>query len=142
MAQPFEETNSFLLVQVCRAHRNKANTLLSTVDLHAGQEFVIRHLGRNDGMTQSDLAEHLCVQPATVTKMLDRMVSAGLLERRKDDEDQRVSRVYLTDRGWAMQQSIDDVWQELESCSMAKFTTDEKILFRRLLMQMRDNLTE
>ena len=142
MAQPFEETISFLLVQVCRAHRNKANDLLSTIDLHAGQEFVMRHVGQNDGLTQSDLAEHLCVQPATVTKMLDRMVNAGLLERRKDADDQRVSRVYLTDRGWAIQRSIEEVWQELEACSMAKFTTDEKVLFRRLLMQMRDNLTK
>ena len=62
------ESIGALLVQICRAHRNKAQELLSRIDLYPGQEFLLINLWPEDGLTHSEVAESLCVQPATVTK--------------------------------------------------------------------------
>lgn len=142
MQTSISETISYLIAQVCKAHRNKANDLLAQIDLHAGQEFFLLNLGEQDGITQSEMAEGLCIQPATVTKMLDRMEKSGLVERRRDTADQRVSRVYLTEGGRSMRQPIEQVWQELESLSTAHFTTEERLLLRRLLLQISQNLNQ
>lgn len=129
-----------LLVQICKAHRNKAQELLSRIDLYPGQEFLLLNLWPEDGLTHSEIAESLCVQPATVTKMLDRLVRTGLVRRQQDFNDQRVSRVYLTERGRKLLQPIEQLWDELEQISFANLTLEERLLLRRLLLQVYENL--
>ena len=136
------ETLSYLLVQIARAHRNRAEVLLGREGLHVGQELLLLHLSMADGVTQSELATEICVQPATLTRSLDRLTYAGLVERRVDAEDQRVSRVYLTEAGRAMRQPIERIWAELEAWSFANFTTEERLLLRRLLLQVFTNVQQ
>jgi DNA-binding MarR family transcriptional regulator len=138
---PIPETLGYLLVQVCRAHRGRAQELLGAIDLHPGQEMLLLRLWPGDGLPQSQLAAEMCVQPATITKMLDRLERSGLVERRADIEDQRVSRVYLTAAGQAMQAPVEAVWQALEAQSVAQLTLEERLLLRRLLLQVLNNLT-
>jgi DNA-binding MarR family transcriptional regulator len=141
MQKPITETISYLLVQVCKAHRGKAQELLTKIELHPGQEMLLLRLWPGDGLTQSELAGELCISPATMTRMLDRMAKTGLLERRTDIEDQRVSRVYLTAEGRSLREPVEGIWHELEAQSLVNLTLDERILLRRLLLQVHENLT-
>jgi MarR family transcriptional regulator, transcriptional regulator for hemolysin len=50
-------------------------------------------------LSQSDLAEHLGVEGATMVSMIDRLVKAGLVLREPSTEDRRVKRVLLTEAG-------------------------------------------
>jgi DNA-binding MarR family transcriptional regulator len=138
--QPIPETLGYLVAQVCRAHRGRAQELLAALELHPGQEMLLLRLWPGDGLAQSQLAADMCVQPATLTKMLDRLVRNGLVERRVDADDQRVSRIYLTDAGRALQAPVEAVWQTLEAQSMANLSIEERIVLRRLLMQVLSNL--
>ena len=135
------ETIGYLIVQICKAHRNKAQDLLAKIELHPGQAMLLLHLWPGDGLTRSELADDLCIKPATLTNMLDRVVKAGLAERRVDAEDQRVSRVYLTDEGWSLRQPVVNVWHELEAQSLAELTLEEQALLRRLLLQVYENVS-
>lgn len=136
------ETLGYLLAQTCKVHRGKAQEYLSQIGLHTGQEMFLLRLWRRDGQTQTELADEICVQPATVTRMIDRLTRVGLVERRADEEDRRVSRVYLTENGRALQHSVEDVWHELEQQSFARLTFEEQVLLRRLLLQVYDNLSQ
>jgi DNA-binding MarR family transcriptional regulator len=138
---PIPETLGALLVQVCRAHRNKAQELLARIDLHPGQEFLLLNLWPKDGLSHTEVAENLCVQPATVTRMLDRLVKTGLVRRSTDAGDQRVSRVFLTEKGQQLLEPIEQVWQELETISFANLTLEERLLLQRILMQVNENLS-
>jgi DNA-binding MarR family transcriptional regulator len=134
------ETLGYLLVQICRANRSQAQERLSQIGLHTGQEMFLLRLWRQDGQTQTELADEICVQPATITRMIDRLAKEGLVERRSDEEDRRVSRVYLTEAGRALQRPVENIWHELEQESFANLSLDEKVLLRRLLLQVRENL--
>ena len=136
------ELLGYQLVQVCKAHRNKAESLLSEIGLHAGQEVILHHLWHEDGQTQSNLVDELCVQPATVTKSLDRLESAGLVRRRADAEDRRVSRVYLTDAGRSLHRQIENIWLEVEAASFGVLTAEEQETIRRLLQKVLKNLKQ
>lgn len=139
--ETISESTGYLIAQACKRHRKKAGELLSAIDLHVGQEMFLLQLWKRDGLTQSELADGLCVEPATITRMLDRMECSGLVQRRKDLEDQRVTRVYLTQTGRSLQEPVQDTWQALEEISMVDFSVEERLLLRRLLMQLVDNLT-
>lgn len=136
------DTLSFVLAQTCKLHRQRAETYLSRHGLYIGQDKILFHLWREDGLTQSELAERLVVQAATVTKMVHRMVKAGLIRRSKDLDDQRVSRVYLTDAGLALREAVDQVWVQLDSDIGTSLSLEERVLLRRLLLQVQENLRE
>jgi len=129
-----------LLAQVCRLHHTRARTLLEGVGLYRGQPPVLRALWENEGLTHSDLAKQLHVQPATITKMIQRMERAGFVQRRPDPEDERVSRVYLTEAGRAVQEDVQNIFQSLEEETLAGFGPEERTLLQRFLFQLRENL--
>ncbi len=91
-------------------------------------------------MTHSELAEMLHVQPATMTNTLKRMEKAGFVERRHDAADQRVSRVYLTDAGYNIQEAVKNVWDKFEEQAFASLDVSEAAAFRQSLIHVRDNL--
>lgn len=131
----------FQLVQICRAHRNRADAALNELGLHVGQEWILFELWREEGQTHSQLAEQMCLEPPTITKMLQRMESSGLVERRQDSEDARVSRVYLTKRGRELKKGVVKVWQQLEDDTVRGLNETEQLLMRRLLIQVSANLS-
>jgi DNA-binding MarR family transcriptional regulator len=134
------ETAGFALAQACRAHRTSIDAALRTIGLHVGQEMILTQLWAEEGLAQSQLAERLCVEPPTVTKMLQRMESEELIRREPDSCDARVLRVFLGVRGRALKHEIERCWLEVETRTTAGMTTEERLLLRRLLQQVRDNL--
>ncbi|GIJ44289.1 hypothetical protein Val02_11750 [Virgisporangium aliadipatigenens] len=56
-------------------------------------------VSQTDGAAGQDLAAAMGVGLATVTGIVDRLVAAGMVERREDPKDRRVRRVLLTDAG-------------------------------------------
>ena len=131
----------YQLVQLSRAHRNRAEALLSQIGLHVGQEMILFRLWQEEGLAHSQLAELMCVEPPTATKMLQRMEAAGLVVRRPDPEDGRISRVYLTELGKSLEKPVLNAWNSLEEETIRGLTEMEQALLRRLLMQMRANLS-
>jgi DNA-binding MarR family transcriptional regulator len=87
-----------LLQQVARARRTRLATYLAPHGLHPGQEGVLLLLWSHPGLRQADLARRLGVEAPTVTRMLQRLERAGLVERRADAHDGRLVRVHPTPR--------------------------------------------
>lgn len=65
----------------------------------AAQAGALFYLARHDGALIGDLAGALDLAPSAMTGLADRMERAGLLERRRDPDDGRATRLYLTDAG-------------------------------------------
>ncbi|WP_010612088.1 MarR family winged helix-turn-helix transcriptional regulator, partial [Halococcus hamelinensis] len=83
-----------MLIKAGKAYRNQIREDLSDIGLYAGQEVLLYLLWKEDGLSQKELAARLEVKPQAISKMLDRMVSEGVVERRSDPNDSRISRVY------------------------------------------------
>ena len=137
---PLPETMSYLLAQVCKLHRQRADDLLNEIGLHVGQEMVLCALWEREGVTQAELGEHLAVQPATVTNALRRLERKGLVKRTSDADDQRVSRVFPTTEGRRLRGEVEERWSRLEQASFAGITARERDLLQGLLSRIRDNL--
>jgi MarR family transcriptional regulator, organic hydroperoxide resistance regulator len=142
--KPLEEPNTldFLLAQVCHHHQFRANALLEAIGLYRGQPPVLFALWDQEGLTHTQLAERLQNTPATITKMIQRMEKAGFVQRRPDANDQRVSRVYLTEAGRAIQSQVQAIWDTMEAETFAGFTGEESLLLRTFLLRIRQNLTK
>lgn len=62
---------------------------------------VLAHLdlAGDDGVSTSQLAARLLASKGNITRLLDRMAQDGLIERRGDDADRRISKIRLSARG-------------------------------------------
>jgi len=134
------DTLDFLLANICSLHHVRVHQLLDALGLYRGQPHLLRALWEQEGPTQTDLAEYMKITTATMTKMIQRMEKAGFIQRKPDPDDQRISRVYLTDVGRAVQQDVEAVWVKMNEETFAGFTDDELALLRHFLLQIRLNL--
>jgi DNA-binding MarR family transcriptional regulator len=129
-----------LLAQVSQVFRTLADSFMDQADMHRGQAMLVCSLFAKDGMTQSEIAEQLSVQGATVTNMLQRMEEAGLVTRRRDAEDNRLVRVYLTEAGRHKERAINKQLQDLEATIFKGIKPAERTLLRQLLHQILRNM--
>ena len=128
------------MVRVAKAQRGLVSSNLSKMNLHIGQERLLMELWQQDGLTQTELSDRLCIEPPTLTKMLSRLEKTELLEKRKDLEDARVSRIFLTEKGLSFQKPVTELWLSMEETILANLALEERLLFRRFLMQIYNNL--
>lgn len=129
-----------LLAQVCQAYRSLSDTLIDQIAMHRAQATVLCRLYAQDGMTQSEIGDQLSVQGATVTNILQRMEESGLVTRRRDPEDNRLVRVYLTESGREKERAITEQFLKLESTVFEGISEVDRALFRRILKQMLHNI--
>lgn len=131
---------SYSIFALARAHRILAGTLLSDLGIYTGQEILLARLGTEDGQSQKTLAHLVRLDHSTVSKMVGRLEAAGLVEQRKDEKDERISRVFLTDAGRRIQRSIEEAWGHLEEKTASVLTDEEAETFVRLARKMIDHL--
>lgn len=91
-----DRTLGFLVADIARLLRRNIDRRLQSLDLTQAQWRAIVHLSRSEGMTQAALAESLEIQPITLTRLVDRMESAGWVERRTHPLDRRAVQLFLT----------------------------------------------
>jgi len=126
-----------LLAQVSQTYRALSDDFINRIAMHRAQAGLLCRLFANDGITQTEIAEQLSVQGATVTNILQRMEEAGLVTRRRDLDDNRLVRVFLTEAGRQTERAITEQFVQLES---AVFDEPERAQLRRLLRQMLSNM--
>jgi DNA-binding MarR family transcriptional regulator len=141
MSHPLHDYIGYRILQIHRAHRNRAEAALNGLGLYTGQEMLLFQLWKEEGLTQSELVDILCVDPSTVTKTLQRLEQVELVERRQDAGDARVSRVYLTPKGRALQAPVQKIWDDLETSTVQGLSEVEMALLRRMLDQIQDNIS-
>jgi len=89
-----------------RLHKQLMTRTLAAHGTHPGQAICLRLLAAHDGITQRDLADVLHLARPTVSKMLQAMEKAGVVERRPDETDQRLTCVKLTASGRILEQDL------------------------------------
>jgi DNA-binding MarR family transcriptional regulator len=133
-------TVTFRLSQAAHAYRVRAGSRLARIELHSGQETLLKTLQENDGQSMSDLAAALGVQPPTVTKMISRLAAQDYVERRASKGDGRQALVFLTARGRRTIVGIDKVWKRIEKDAISGIDDKDRKKLRKLLRQIERNL--
>jgi DNA-binding MarR family transcriptional regulator len=87
-------------------HRQAVTKALTSQGRNFSQAGCLRVVAENDGISQRDLAETLHLSRPSVTTMLHAMEDEGAIIRRPDARDRRLTRVYLTDSGRALEQGM------------------------------------
>ena len=102
---------------------------------------VLTYLPRNEGINQGGLADLLDVEPITVARMIDRLQEAELVERRPDQSDRRVWRLYLTPAAAKLMDQLLPLANELFAEAFAGLDATERLALQAMLGKIRQNLS-
>ena len=90
---------SYLLAQASHSIYREFDAKVRAAGLSSLEWRVLATLSDCDGLTIGELAAEVLAQQPTLTKVVDRLERAGLVERRNDPADLRRTLVLETDRG-------------------------------------------
>src|SRR3984893_16127445 len=108
----------FTLGEVQRLVRAYADKGAARFGITRAQWAVLAKVERNEGMTQTELAEQMEMQPITLTRLIDKLCGNDWIERRGDASDRRVNRLYLLKAGRALLGRLSGLRSELTATAL------------------------
>ncbi|WP_415908962.1 MarR family winged helix-turn-helix transcriptional regulator [Oleiharenicola sp. Vm1] len=106
---------SLLLSDINRQVRSVFDRRVKHLGLTRAQWMFLFYLGREPGMTQSQLAELMQMEKISVSRQAERLESAGWIERRDDRADARAYRLYPTARAGRVVAKLNALADELRA---------------------------
>ena len=135
-----DDSLSTILMEIIRLHHKRAFLVFGKYGISRGQPPILSLLRKQDGRTQSEFADILHLEAATVTDCLQRMEKTGLITRMSDPDDLRKTRVFLTKKGKDIRLEIEKVFKTMEEECFKGLNSEEKTVLRNLLIKIRKNL--
>jgi DNA-binding MarR family transcriptional regulator len=123
----------FTLGELQRLVRAYADRQASRYGITRAQWAVLAKIERFEGMKQTELAEQMEMQPITLTRLIDRLCDNGWIERRSDDSDRRVNRLYLRKAAKPLLTKLAGLKSELTATALEGITPSDA---NRLLGQL------
>jgi DNA-binding MarR family transcriptional regulator len=130
----------FLIQDVARFRRVVIDRVLKPLGVTRSQWWVLSFLSRRDGMTQTALAADLDLTKVAIGGLLERMEAAGMIERRSEDQDARMRRVYLAREGTRLIKQLRSQIKDFEIEALEGLTDKELATSFASLRKMKKTL--
>ncbi|WP_405497583.1 MarR family winged helix-turn-helix transcriptional regulator [Nocardia sp. NBC_00511] len=108
--------------------------------VHEGQQFVLRQLWSEDGLTPGEIARRLGLATSTITRAATRMEATGLLRREPHPTDRRLVRLHLTPRGHKLEHAIESETDAITERALTTVDPADRASFIRVLRTIKRNL--
>lgn len=137
-----ENCLTFAFTKIANTFRLELESSMNEVGLHGGQVFILISLWRKNGQSQTSLAENLNLTPPTINKMVKSLTDNNFVSCQRCEDDSRVVRVYLTDKGRERESFVNEQWRKLEESSFLNLTETERLIFSQLLEKLKENFVK
>lgn len=137
----FDRDILILLNDVARIMRTRFDQWARAYCLTRAQGIILARLNRQPGLSQNELASICEVEPITVGRLVDRLETRGLLERRADPADRRIRRLHLLPASAPVLAAIEDYKISLEGFLTDGLEPDVKKTVVDALLHMKTRLT-
>lgn len=146
MGNPTGDESALLLCnQLCFAVYSTAHAFnrlykahLDAIGLTYPQYLVMLTLWESDDLTVKELGDRLRLDSGTLTPLLKRMETAGLLHRARDPQDERQVRISLSEQGAELRAQASAIPQAITAASGC--SPQELARLKAALLEVRDNL--
>lgn len=134
------ESVGYLMNYAARAIARSHAERLASYGAHLGQWSVLMFLWSRDGQTQTELSRGVVIENSTMVRTLDRMERDGLVRRVRSDKDRRRINIFLTDKGWDLQDVLIPCAIATNEEAAKDFTEEEEAQLKGLLVRMISSL--
>lgn len=135
-----DDSLDFKLVKVVNKLRWQIGRQLKHLDMTGEQWVVLARLSEKDGLNQKELAEKVLKDQANMTRILDKVVKKGWVQRLDALDDRRAYLLYLTDEGKQIVQTTYPLIVQVKRNLEVGLTDQEIVTLMALLDKMSKNL--
>lgn len=128
------------LGRIRRALRTEFDLRAASLEITTPQYLVLARLWQGDGILTSTIAKDISATGSTMTGLLDRLESKGLIRRAACSRDRRAVMIWLTENGRAMQQPLMEIITKINEKALDGFSAKQKEQFLSALDKVSDNL--
>ena len=140
-----ERQGGFLITRIKQVGGRIFERILAQKNIDAfngAQGRILYVLWQEDGIPISELSRETGLAMTTLTGMLDRMETSGLVRRDRGDTDRRKILIFLTERAKALKDDYDEVTKEIGDIYYKGFFEQEIRQFEAYLRRVLENLEE
>jgi len=130
----------FTLGELARLVRAHADRKAARYGITRAQWAVLAKVERYEGMKQSELAEQMEMQPITLTRLVDRLCDNGWIERRGDETDRRVNRLYLRKAARPLLAKLNGLRSEITATAIEGISPSDANRMLTQLESIKENL--
>lgn len=127
------EALRYLILAVQRHGNRLLNDLLKGIDLTASQAEVLRTLHDRKGISLKELGQLLICESGSPSRLVDRLVRDGLVEKIAHEKDSRYVTLELTQAGKEKEQLVKAIEQQMYHQLNQLYSEDELELMCTLL---------
>jgi len=135
-----DEYIGVVISDVARLLRTEFDRRVRRLGITRAQWLVLTRLHRRPGASHTELAEMMEVEKATAGRMIDRLVANGWVERRTEQSDRRIKRVYLTREAERVHKRIWRVAEDTVNAALAELSGQESRQLMSLLQRIKKTL--
>jgi DNA-binding MarR family transcriptional regulator len=134
-------TLGFVLNDAARLFRKRFEQNARGLALTRAQWQVLAFLVRNEGSQQRALADILEMEPITLVRILDRLESAGLIERRRHPSDRRIWQLYLRPAAHPLIEKMWEIGDRTRAEALNGLSDADYQSLLRILLDVKSNLS-
>ena len=142
MKYPDRSAFGYTVADMTRLMRRVFDRRSAQLGLTRAQWRALSRIERAEGLTQSELAEDLDLEPISVGRVIDRLESAGFVERRADPDDRRCWRLYLAGKSASVMADMKKISTGLQEEVLAGVSAEDFTVTMRVLAKVKDTLNE
>ena len=136
------ETLPFEIGETAHALRKAFDRLATGLGVTRAQWKVLFRVERQPGLRQIELADMLDVEAITLSRIVDRLEEAGLVERVGDPNDRRAWRLHITAKAQPLIEKLHAVADEMSAEAFAGIDPQEIEITRKVLGRVRENTAQ
>jgi DNA-binding MarR family transcriptional regulator len=136
LPQQLTESSVFLLAKAYQRAHGLFKKMLKPYGITNIQHLVLSCLEHDPGITAAELGKVLLLDKATLSGVIDRLADGGWVIKKKDPEDNRVQRLYITDKTNAVADKFALAPEELDNILLDGLSQEEQVLLKRLLKNL------
>ncbi|KKW70672.1 MarR family winged helix-turn-helix transcriptional regulator [Lactococcus cremoris] len=101
-----------------------------------GAQGLLVELWNKDGLTNAEIAELLDIKPSSVTAQVKQLEEAEMVIRKQDENDKRVNRIFLTEKGREAQETRDTMHNDISETIFGNLTDEEQKQLANLMEKL------
>lgn len=133
------ETLPFEIAETAHALRKAFDRRAVGMGVTRAQWKVLFRLSRQPGLRQIEIADMLDIEPITLSRIVDRLEEAGLVERAADPADRRAWRLHVTAQAQPLIEKLRGVADDLIADAFAGVDPQDIEITRAVLGRVREN---
>ena len=132
----------YLMHDVSRLRRSAFDRSLKPLNVTRSQWWVLAYLSRQDGMTQSQLAEELALGKVAIGGLIDRLEKSDLVRREADASDRRINRIFLQPQSKSLINKMRKMNHQLNEMILKGISHSELETTAKTLVAIKKNLLD